>query len=125
MARIFFIPSGIFTQEAFVTQFEGNGHEVLLPTPEERTVEQFFRRFSEAVDIDLVAAFNHHYSDEIDVINLVRKIKSVSPQCHAVLVISAITETMEDEARTMGARIVHENDLWKGALMAAIQEVLQ
>lgn len=125
MARIFFIPSGIFTQEAFVTQLESNGHEVLLPNLEERTIDQFLRRFSEIGDADLVAAFNHHYVDEIDVIGLARGVKAMSPNCHVVLVVSGITETMETEARALGVKIISEHNLWAGTLMSAIQEALK
>ena len=79
MARIFLMPSGVFTEAAFVRQLESADHEVLLLNPGERTAGQFIQRFSEAGNIDLVAAFNHHYGDEINVINLARKIKDKSP----------------------------------------------
>lgn len=124
MARIFLIPSGIFTEKVFISQLESVGHEVLLSNSEARTADQFLRQFSDAGNIDLVAAFNHHYGNEIDVINLAREIKDKSPECHVVLVVSGITETMENEARAMGAKVVNVSDLWKGALMSAIREAL-
>jgi len=123
MARIFLIASGFFTDNVVSSELKRNGHEVFLPDLEESTVREYILRFSETRNIDLAVAFNYRYTREIDIMDFAREVRKQSPSCRTLLVISGITEAIENEAKEMGIKIVDMNEVFY-TLMPAIKEAL-